>query len=125
MSTLILLFRKPVPHFFSIEKIFNAISEQLPADMQVKKVLLPHYTSTVKKVWQNMRYVRRQKGNVYHITGDVTYLAMALPKKKDRSHFSRRGIFIPANGHQAMVLSPPVCKVAGTQRRDSYHHDGP
>jgi glycosyltransferase involved in cell wall biosynthesis len=82
MKSLILFYRKPVPHFFSIEKIFNAVSQKLPAGMEVSKVFLPHHTSSVKNIFQNLSFARKLKANVFHITGDVHYLAMALPKKK-------------------------------------------
>lgn len=82
MKSLILFYRKPVPHFFSIEKIFNAVSQSLPQGMDVKKVFLPQHTSSVKNILQNLSFARRQRADVFHITGDVHYLAMALPKKK-------------------------------------------
>lgn len=82
MISLVLLFRKPVPHFFSIEKVFNAVSANLPADVQVQKVVLPQSTSSLKNIFSNLLFTRKQKGQVFHVTGDAHYAVMMLPKKK-------------------------------------------
>jgi glycosyltransferase involved in cell wall biosynthesis len=82
MNTLILFFRKPVPHFFSIEKIFHSLSDTLHEQVSIKKSYLPYYTSSVMKVLKNLSFARKQQADVYHITGDVHYVAMALPKQK-------------------------------------------
>lgn len=80
MNNLILFYRKPVPHFFSIEKIFDAIAVTLPKDLNVQKRYLPHHTSSIKKIMLNLLFAKKQKADVYHVTGDVHYAVMALPK---------------------------------------------
>jgi glycosyltransferase involved in cell wall biosynthesis len=82
MKSLILFYRKPVPHFFSIEKIFDAIALTLPKELSVQKRHVPHHTSSIKKILLNLRFVKRQKADVYHVTGDVHYAVMALPKSR-------------------------------------------
>jgi glycosyltransferase involved in cell wall biosynthesis len=82
MKSLILFYRKPVPHFFSIEKIFDAIALTLPKELNVQKRYLPHHTSSVKKIMLNMMFAKKQKADVYHVTGDVHYAVMALPKNR-------------------------------------------
>jgi len=82
MKSLVLLFRKPVPHFFSIEKIFSAVAEQLEKKVEVRKAVLPYYTSSVTNIFKNLLFTRRQKADVYHITGDVHYAVLALPKNR-------------------------------------------
>lgn len=82
MKSVVLFFRKPVPHFFSIEKIFNSVAEKLQQEVNVKKSILPFYTSSIKKILANLSYARKQKGDVYHVTGDVHYVVLALKKNR-------------------------------------------
>lgn len=82
MASVLLIFRKPVAHFFSIEKIFNALAERLTAKLQVTKVSMPDNTSSIANIVSNLKFVRRQKADVYHVTGDVHYAVLSLPKKK-------------------------------------------
>ncbi len=79
---MIFFFRKTVPHFFSIEKVFFAVSDQLKSRMTVSRVFLPHYSSSIISVVKNLIFARKQKGELYHITGDVHYLVLVLPKNK-------------------------------------------
>lgn len=82
MKSLILFYRKPVPHFFSIEKIFDAIALTLPKELNVQKRYLPHHTSSIKKIVLNLLFAKRQQADVYHVTGDVHYAVMALPRSR-------------------------------------------
>ena len=82
MKSVVLFFRKPVPHFFSIEKIFSAVADQLQVHMTVRKSILPYHTSSIAKIIKNLLFARRQKANVYHVTGDVHYVVLALPRHK-------------------------------------------
>jgi glycosyltransferase involved in cell wall biosynthesis len=82
MKSLVLFFRKPVPHFFSIEKVFLSVAEQLDQQLDIKKSFLPHYTSSIRKILSNLIFARRQKGDVYHVTGDVHYVVLGLPRKR-------------------------------------------
>jgi glycosyltransferase involved in cell wall biosynthesis len=82
MKSLVLFFRKPVPHFFSIEKIFSSVSEQLEKEISIKKSSLPFYTSSVSNIVKNLLFARQQKADVYHVTGDVHYVVLALPKRQ-------------------------------------------
>ena len=77
-----IFFRKPVPHFFSIEKVFFSVAEQLDQQLDIKKSFLPHYTSSIRKILSNLIFARRQKGDVYHVTGDVHYVVLGLPRKR-------------------------------------------
>ena len=79
---MILFFRKTVPHFFSIEKVFFAVAEKLQAQVSIKKVFLPYHTSSVPNMIRNLAFARKQKDTVYHVTGDVHYLVLALPSKR-------------------------------------------
>lgn len=74
-------FRKPRPQYFSIEKVFDQVIVNLP----------DHVISHIYKLkngtngwWGRVRAlieVRLNKGIINHITGDITFIALALPKK--------------------------------------------
>jgi glycosyltransferase involved in cell wall biosynthesis len=79
---MILFFRKTVPHFFSIEKVFFAVADGLQRKMTIRKVFLPHHTSSIRNVISNLIFARRQKDSLYHVTGDVHYLVLSLPSRR-------------------------------------------
>jgi glycosyltransferase involved in cell wall biosynthesis len=79
---MILFFRRSVGHFFSIEKVFFTVVKELESQIPVKKVFLPHHTSSVTNIIKNLLFARKQKDNLYHVTGDVHYLVLSLPSKK-------------------------------------------
>ena len=82
MKSVVFFFRKPVPHFFSIEKIFFSVADQLDHQLNIKKSFLPHHTSSIKKILSNLFFAQKQKGDVYHVTGDVHYVVLALPRNQ-------------------------------------------
>lgn len=77
-----MLFRKPVDNFFSIEKVFGQLDGLDDGHFRIHKVNLPHSTSSVFNMLRNLLFLRRQKADVYHITGDVHYAALALPRHR-------------------------------------------
>ncbi|HYJ37260.1 MAG TPA: hypothetical protein VEV87_01535, partial [Chitinophagaceae bacterium] len=79
---MILFFRKTVPHFFSIEKVFFAVADKLQGRMPIQKIFLRHHTSSLSNVIKNLMFARRQKDHLYHVTGDVHYLVLALPARR-------------------------------------------
>jgi len=82
MPDLCLVFRKPASHFFSIEKVFSQLKEKNEGAFRTKVAVLPHYTSSFGKIWKNILFVRRQRADVYHVTGDVHYSVLGLPRKR-------------------------------------------
>ncbi|MEP6746850.1 MAG: glycosyltransferase family 1 protein [Bacteroidota bacterium] len=82
MPVVCFLFRKPVDHFFSIEKVFNAVAENLPANITVSKKILPYYSSSLGNVVRNLFFGKKLQADIYHVTGDVHYMAMAFPKQR-------------------------------------------
>ncbi|HEY6900389.1 MAG TPA: glycosyltransferase family 1 protein [Puia sp.] len=87
MPVLCLLFRKPNDRFFSIERIFTQLGAALSSNFQVEKVQLPQYTS-LAKIPTNLRYARglkadrKLKADVFHVTGDVHYAVLSLPRNR-------------------------------------------
>jgi glycosyltransferase involved in cell wall biosynthesis len=76
------LFRKPQPQYHSIERVFNRIIQFLPDSMETKKIVLKNgdkgFWSRIKAL---MEVMRNRGSHINHITGDITYTAVALPHK--------------------------------------------
>ena len=66
----------------SIETLFNAIraeTNRRPSSTALP-LQVPHISRGVRSVWQNFRFVAKQRiDGLVHITGDVHYAALALP----------------------------------------------
>lgn len=82
MPSLCSIYRKPNPHFFSIERVFASIAARLDPAYEQVKVTLPFFNSSLTGIIRNLRFARRLKADIYHVTGDVHYVALALPRKK-------------------------------------------
>jgi glycosyltransferase involved in cell wall biosynthesis len=65
----------------SIEELFGTIQQQFDQQpgIRTNRVYLPHISRGWWSVWQNLRFVRTLKSDIFHITGDVHYTALALP----------------------------------------------
>jgi glycosyltransferase involved in cell wall biosynthesis len=80
MPTLFL--RHPRPHTYSIEKVFESILPYFPEEAEVRKVVLPHPSQGLWPRVKNIRFVRKQQGNVNHISGDVHFIVLGLPPQR-------------------------------------------
>jgi glycosyltransferase involved in cell wall biosynthesis len=71
-----LFFRHPDPIYFSLEKLFKAISSRITAayaeDFGIREWGMPFPTS-IKKLPANIRFTRRHQAAINHITGDIHY----------------------------------------------------
>lgn len=77
-------FRHPRPEYHSIERLFGGLADyinQHTGRQVVRQVHCPHSQVTPLNLLRNCLSARRQRGSVNHITGDVHYLALALPKR--------------------------------------------
>lgn len=74
-SMIIYLFRKPLPHFHSVEGVFSAVIPIVARCFPVLSVELP-YSGGVKSVLQNLFTFRREPGVIYHLTGQEYYMAL-------------------------------------------------
>lgn len=75
------LFRSPGTGH-SIEMLFDTIRQAVGAqtDTAPDVVYLPRISRSLRDVWHNLRFIRRQRfEGLVHITGDVQYAALALP----------------------------------------------
>ncbi len=74
--------RKAGPGRFSIERVFDDVRAQLPPDIEAKVFKCPYESKGILNRVRNMLWARRNAGSINHITGDVHYLALGLPKKR-------------------------------------------
>ncbi|MDO6434147.1 glycosyltransferase family 1 protein [Flavitalea sp. BT771] len=77
------LFRKTNPIFFSIERVFFSIEEELRRQgLEIAKYYAPDSGLSLKNfrtVWQGFG----DKGmDIYHVTGDIHYAALGFPSRK-------------------------------------------
>jgi glycosyltransferase involved in cell wall biosynthesis len=80
--TVALVFRKKNPLFFSIERVFDRIENELRKTVTVTRVVAPEKGVS----WKNMVAMRSTqktgKADVYHITGDIHYAVFGLPRHR-------------------------------------------
>jgi glycosyltransferase involved in cell wall biosynthesis len=75
-------FRKPRPQYHSIERVFGLIIDNLSEDITPTVYKLSGgekgFFSRIKALLE----VRKNRGKINHITGDISYVALVLPKKR-------------------------------------------
>jgi len=80
-KTITLFYRKPGINY-SIEKVFNTIIPELRAPgKRYKKVCVKTHRVNPFLLIFNMAYCSLKRGNVNHITGDIHYCNLLLPKR--------------------------------------------
>jgi glycosyltransferase involved in cell wall biosynthesis len=69
---------------FSIEQLFTGLMKEIghQTHSEIRSVTMPYIGSSLGKIWKNLRFARRNQADIYHITGDVHYLALALPANR-------------------------------------------
>jgi glycosyltransferase involved in cell wall biosynthesis len=76
-----LLFRARGP-FFSIEQLFSHIVEALPAGVRTTMEVAPAGGASMRALFSNLFWaVRIKSTDVFHITGDIHYAALAILRK--------------------------------------------
>jgi hypothetical protein len=65
----------------SLDRVFRAVRAALPPDVDVRTVHCPRRGAGPLDLLLNLAHCRRHSGRVNHITGDVHYLAIALPRR--------------------------------------------
>jgi glycosyltransferase involved in cell wall biosynthesis len=64
----------------SVEGLFETIRAHLPPDIQVETAMPPRLSQGIRNRVANVAWMRTHRSRVTHITGDITYLAAALPR---------------------------------------------
>lgn len=73
-------FRQKQNHFHSIEKLFTTIQNFLPNSCHFVNINLPFHNGIIGRI-KNIFFVKKRKSQINHITGDVNYISLALPRK--------------------------------------------
>ena len=68
--------------FFSIEEVFNAVITYLPKSIRVQLIFAPNGGAGATVLVANCLWARSNSSGVNHITGDIHYVALALPRKR-------------------------------------------
>ncbi len=76
------LHRRPQEGYHSIENIYEAVRKELSSEVAIETVVMPFYCSSHLGKILNMIYVFFLRADVFHVTGDIHYVAMFLPKRK-------------------------------------------
>lgn len=74
--------RCPTPRYFSLERVFEDIRAGLPEDVVVAKLECPWPSIGLRPRLRNVLWARRNAAPINHITGDVHYVALGLPKDR-------------------------------------------
>jgi glycosyltransferase involved in cell wall biosynthesis len=77
-----LIFRKTNPLFFSLEKVFASLTGALQKQVTIEELYMPYYNSSIRDIARNMAFARKSRADIFHVTGDVHYVVLALPAKK-------------------------------------------
>ena len=73
----IVLVQRPSSSGFSLEAVYGAIHGELN-----KKIDIGIFTLNKNNLLRDLLKLRRMNADLYHITGDVHYLTLLLPKNK-------------------------------------------
>ncbi len=75
------LFRKP-DAFFSIERVFRKIEQSLDEHVSIVRWGAPEDRFTPAAILRNLLSASTCEANVYHVTGHLHYLVLALPRRR-------------------------------------------
>jgi hypothetical protein len=74
----VLVFRKKIAGRYSLENVFNSLKPYLNKSHKLKI----YYTNGWKFLLKDIYFLRSMKADIYHVVGDINYLAIFLPPKK-------------------------------------------
>ncbi|HVU98946.1 MAG TPA: glycosyltransferase family 1 protein [Puia sp.] len=76
-----LLFRRPV-RFFSLERVFRQLEPDMRAAFDLQNWVAPRAGGSPMTILANWRAARKCRADVYHVTGDIHYVTLALPRRR-------------------------------------------
>jgi glycosyltransferase involved in cell wall biosynthesis len=74
--------RRPRPNAFSMERLFEDIRAEMPADCHIRVHTCRYPSSGVTGRLRDIWIARKNQSDVNHITGDVHYLAYLLERRR-------------------------------------------
>lgn len=81
MKTKILFVERKFWEFVSIEKVFRQIAQNLSNEEFETSFQQLTFGNSLSGVLKNFIFFRKQKADIYHITGHVHYIGLMLPKR--------------------------------------------
>ncbi len=77
-----LIYRSLNPLYFSIENVFRLIRKELSGKINFEETFAPSDKIGFAGLIKNILFFRKQSADLYHITGDIHYAALAFPAGK-------------------------------------------
>jgi len=77
-----LIYRFKNPVYFSIENVFRLIRNELAGKVKFDETYAPSDKMGLASLFKNILLFRKQSADLYHITGDIHYAALAFPAGK-------------------------------------------
>lgn len=82
MKKRVIFIERQTSRAVSIEKVFAQIAKSLPADrFEFEFQKLPYGYGPIS-ILKNLLFFRKRPADIYHITGDIHYIALRLPRTK-------------------------------------------
>ena len=81
-KTKVLFIERKSQGFFSLEKVFRQIERKLPPERFETSFQQAPFHSSVTGIFKNLLSFTPREADIYHVTGDINYLALILPPEK-------------------------------------------
>jgi len=82
MKTRIIFIERKPSASVSVERVFRQVADDLPSDEFDTEFQKVPYGNGIFAILKNLLFFRPRPADIYHITGDVHYIALRLPKKQ-------------------------------------------
>lgn len=82
MKPRILFVERKFTGLFSLEKVFRQIAKNISREKFETAFQQAGFRSSVSGIFRNLLTYRPDPADIYHVTGDITYLALRLPPER-------------------------------------------
>jgi glycosyltransferase involved in cell wall biosynthesis len=82
LPVVLLLMRKESPTGYSIERLFESLYPSLSERFEIRVVRVPCYSGGITQFVRNLIFTARLRADVIHVTGDIYYCALAIPRRR-------------------------------------------
>ena len=104
MKTKVLFIERKLSDSVSIEKVFAQIAKNLSKEKFEHAFEKLPYDNSLYGLIKNLLFYRKAEADVYHITGQVHYLALLLPKRNTVLTIHDAGILRMRKGLRRLIL---------------------
>lgn len=130
------VFRKKDPAFFSIERVFSAVNEELGKKVEIRKRAVPLFGISIRNLFAVTPFFNKaRKTDLYHITGHIHYMVFAFPRRRVLLTIHDCVFLYTAKGWQRLILkkllldwpvrwSTLVTTISEASRQDILKHTG-